>query len=107
MDNTTIYNDNYNMHDNLGIYQNQYLNRVYLTTREGIYLQHHRACMYDLRLRDAPNEVDLPENILVIDLGDKEGKLSMIKLFGNEKMNIQDKAPKQISDLKLVSYHIS
>lgn len=40
LDNQTIHGDNYDIYDTLGIYQNQYLNRVYLTSNEGVYLQH-------------------------------------------------------------------
>lgn len=67
LDNTTIYGDNYSITNTLGIHQNQYLSRVYLTTKEGLYLQHHKA--YAL----GQEPVEVPENILLMDLGDKNG----------------------------------
>ena len=40
LDNMTIHQDNYkyNEFDALGIYQNQYLNKVYLTSKNGLYM---------------------------------------------------------------------
>ena len=44
-----------------------------------------------------------------MDLGDKNGQLSIVKLYAKEKMNPGEKTKniKEINDLKLVSYHIS
>lgn len=103
IDNQKVYMDNYNMHQTLGIFQNQYLNRVYLTHCEGVYLQHHKAIMYD------KNPLEVPDDTLVIDLGDRNGQLSMVKLYTNDRSLCLDQFArhKQINDLKLVSYHIS
>lgn len=85
------------MKHTLGNFQNQYLNRVYLTTREGVYLQHHKAFSY------GEQRIEVPDDILLIDLGDKKGKVSMVRLYQADKIFGVDSK----NDLKLVSYHIS
>ena len=70
---------------------------MYLTTKEGVYLQHHKA--YAL----GQETVEVPENILLMDLGDKDGKISMIQLYNEKKLFQFDTK----CDLKLSAYHIS
>lgn len=67
-----MYQDNYSHQDfeKTGLYQNQYMNRVYLTTKEGIYLQHHKAYM----AQSEPLEV--PDDIVLMDLMDKAGQIT-------------------------------
>lgn len=51
--------------------------------------------------------MEVTDNMVLLDLGDKNGQLSMVKLYAKEKKNPGDKNVKEIKDLKLVSYHIS
>ena len=97
LDNQTNYGDNYNVKKTLGNFQNQYLDRVYLTMREGVYLQHHKAFCYDA------DPIEVSDDILLIDLGDQQGKISMIRLYQPDRLFADDGN----NDLKLVSYHIS
>lgn len=46
-----------------------------MTTKEGVYLQHHKIFAYDAE------PVEVPDDILLIDLGDKSGEISMIRLY--------------------------
>lgn len=96
LDNQKIYGCNYNKNKTLGIHQNQYLNRIYLTTNEGVYLQHHKAHAY------GEEAVEVPDNILLMDLGDQEGQLSMLRLYDDRLSS-----PETPCDLKLTAYHIS
>ena len=43
--------------------------------REGVYLQHHKAFCYDA------DPIEVSDDILLIDLGDQQGKISMIRLY--------------------------
>ena len=94
MDNTTTYGNNYDNKDTLGIQQNQYLNRVYLTTKEGVYLQHHQI----FAINEGP--VEVPDDTLVMDLNN--GQISLLRLYSPQLF-----PPDQPCDLKLSAYHIS
>lgn len=85
------------MKDTLGYFQNQYLNPIYLTTREGIYLQHHRAYSYN------QEPIEVPDDFLLLDLGDKNGKISILRLYQGEQLF----GATHKNDLKLVNYHMS
>lgn len=83
---------------------------MYLTTREGVYLWHHKIYALD---KDEPVKIiEVPEDILLIDLGptedgqtpaDQVGQISMIRLYEEKLLFNFD----QKCDIKLVSYHIS
>lgn len=49
------------------------------------------------------HEIVVPDDTLLIDLGNKKGELSLIKLYDRATLFTKDQKP----DLKLSSYHIS
>ena len=69
---------------------------MYLTTKEGVYLQHHKVYAY------GQEPIEVPDDILLMDLGDKNGLISMLRLYSDQLFT--GEAP---CDLKLTAYHMS
>lgn len=67
-----------------------------MTTKEGVYLQHHKIYAY------GQEPIEVPDDILLMDLGDKNGLVSMLRLY-HEKLFEFDTP----CDLKLTAYHMS